>query len=152
MTAAASARVVAVERVVPADPQTVFDLLADPAQHPLLDGSGSVRRAREGNPERLSRGAHFGMDMHLGLTYPIRNVVVEFEEGRLIAWRHFAGHRWRYRLSPVAAGTLVREEWDSTRAPHLWAWYRLMRFPQRNRAGMTATLRRLSEALAAQAP
>lgn len=147
----ASSRVVAVERVVPASPQTVFDLLADPASHPVLDGSGSVRQARPGNPERLSAGARFGMDMRLAVPYRISNVVVEFEEGRLIAWRHFAGHRWRYTLAPVADGTLVREEWDPTRAPHLWPWYRLMGFPERNRQGMQTTLDRLAHHLAAQA-
>lgn len=137
--------VIAVERVVPAEPQTVFDILADPAQHPRLDGSGSVRRAREGNPARLSKGAHFGMDMRLGLRYRIDNTVVEFDEPRQIAWRHFAGHRWRYVLTPVATGTLVREEWDASRVPHLWPYFALTRFPSRNRAGMTASLERLAQ-------
>ena len=34
-------------RFVPAEPQAIFDLLADPSQHPLIDGSGSVRSATE---------------------------------------------------------------------------------------------------------
>ncbi len=151
-----SSTVVAVERVVPADPHTVFELLADPAQHVLLDGSGSVRRAREDNPARLAKGARFGMDMRLGLPYRITNVVVEFEEDRRIAWRHFAGHRWRYLLTPVVAEdsgtgqveTLVREEWDPTRVPQLGACYRVLGFPERNRAGMHATLERLAAAVA----
>ncbi len=151
MLVSASSRVVAVERVVPASPRTVFDLLADPASHPALDGSGSVRRARHGNPERLSAGARFGMDMRLAAPYRISNVVVEFEESRLIAWRHFAGHRWRYTLATVTDGTLVREEWDPTMVPHLWPWYRLLGFPERNRQGMRATLDRLAQTLAAQA-
>lgn len=146
----ASAHVVGVERVVPADPQTVFDLLADPAQHSLLDGSGSVQAASAGNPDRLAIGARFGMDMHLAVPYRVTNVVVEFEEGRLIAWRHVAGHRWRYTLTPVADGTLVREEWDPTTVPQLWPWYRVTGFPQRNRDGMAATLERLAEAVAAR--
>ena len=137
--------VVAVERIVRADPQAVFDLLADPAQHPLLDGSGSVRESRTGNPQRLSMGARFGMDMQLGLSYRITNTVVEFDEPRRIAWRHFAGHRWRYLLTPVANGTLVREEWDPTRVPHLWPWLWLSRFPARNRDGMLASLDHLTE-------
>lgn len=136
--------VVAVERVVRTDPQTVFDVLADPARHPLLDGSGSVRSADADNPSRLSKGARFGMGMQIGLPYRITNTVVEFDEPRRIAWRHFAGHRWRYLLAPVDGGTLVREEWDPTRVPHLWPWYVLSRFPDRNRAGMEATLDRLA--------
>ena len=137
--------VVSVELVVPTDPQPVFDLLADPAQHAVLDGSGSVRGARAGNPTRLAAGAWFGMDMHLAVPYRISNLVVEFDEPRLISWRHFAGHRWRYLLTPVAGGTLVREEWDPTRVPHLWPFYRLASFPERNRRAMTATLQRLAE-------
>jgi len=34
-----------VERVIPAPPEKIFDLLADPRRHPEIDGSGSVRRA-----------------------------------------------------------------------------------------------------------
>ena len=143
-----AAPTVAVERVVQADPQTVFDLLADPAQHAVLDGSGSVREAAAGNPARLTKGARFGMQMQIGLPYRITNVVVEFEEAQRIAWRHFAGHRWRYTLSPVPDGTLVREEWDPSRVPHLGPWYRLSGFPERNRQGMEATLERLAEAVA----
>jgi uncharacterized protein YndB with AHSA1/START domain len=141
--------VVAVERIVPADPQSVFDILADPTQHPVLDGSGSVRRARAGHPVRLSKGARFGMEMNLGLPYRISNTVVEFDEPRRIAWRHFAGHRWRYLLTPVDAGTLVREEWDPRRVPHLWLFFALSRFPARNRAGMRASLERLAQMVSA---
>ena len=41
------------------------------------------------------------MKMKIGAPYKILNEVVEFEEGRRIAWRHFAGHIWRYILEPV---------------------------------------------------
>ena len=133
---------------MPAEPQVVFDLLADPARHPELDGSGSVRRALDGNPERLSKGARFSMDMKLGVSYRISNLVVEFDEPRQIAWRHFAGHRWRYTLTAVDGGTLVREEWDPSRVPHLWLYFRLTRTPARNRAGMEATLERLADLVA----
>jgi len=142
---------VSAERVVPAEPQVVFDLLADPARHPELDGSGSVQRAHDGNPERLSKGARFGMDMRIGVPYRISNIVVEFDEPRRIAWRHFAGHRWRYTLTPVEGGTLVKEEWDPSRVPHLWLYFRLTRTPARNKAGMEATLERLADLVAPRA-
>ena len=38
--------VVAVERSIPADPHTIFQVLTDPAMHPVIDGSGSVREIR----------------------------------------------------------------------------------------------------------
>jgi uncharacterized protein YndB with AHSA1/START domain len=84
--------------VVNATPEQVFALLADPREHPNIDGSGSVRASRSG-PDRLSLGAHFGMTMKLGFPYPIKNEVVEFEPDRLIAWRHPGKHVWRWELS-----------------------------------------------------
>lgn len=135
--------VVSACRVVDASAQQIFDLLADPAMHPLLDGSGSVKASRGGNPDRLSEGATFGMDMRIGVSYQITNTVVEFDEPRLIAWRHFNGHVWRYRLDPVDdTHTMVTEEWDPAHAGGRLT-LRLLRFPARNRRGIEATLRRL---------
>ena len=95
-------RLVAATRIVPAPAEDIFDLLADPARHAEIDGSGTVRQARGSRtPERLSLGATFGMQMRWGAPYKILNEVVEFDEDRLIGWRHFAGHIWRYRLEPL---------------------------------------------------
>jgi hypothetical protein len=135
---------VSVTRLIQADRQWLFDVLADPAQHPLIDGSGSVKAVRPGGPTRLSLGATFSMDMHLKADYRIRNTVVEFDEPSLIGWRHFNGHIWRYRFTEVAGGTEVTEEWDAGGTPNRLALV-LLRFPQRNRAGMIATLDRLAE-------
>lgn len=144
-----SLSVVTVERTIPAYAADIFDVLADPAQHPLIDGSGSVRDTRPDNPKRLSRGAEFGMSMRIGAPYKITNKVVEFDEGRLIAWRHFGGHRWRYELIPVDGGTLVREQWDPSRMPRpSRRLLGLLGFGQRNRRGMEETLLRLERHLA----
>ncbi|HMF03426.1 MAG TPA: SRPBCC family protein, partial [Acidimicrobiia bacterium] len=89
-------RKVSVQRVIAAPPEKIFDVLADPSQHPAIDGSGMVKHTRGEEPERLSLGAKFGMSMRLGIPYNITNTVVEFDDNRLIAWRHFGGHRWRY--------------------------------------------------------
>ncbi len=111
---------ISVERVIPAPPEAIFDLLADPAGHLRIDGSGSVQQSRSGG-RRLGLGDRFGMDMKLGVAYSTRNVVTEFEENRLIAWRtlatgplahFFTGRTWRYELEPVDGGTRVRETWD----------------------------------------
>ena len=75
------------ERIIAADPQELFDIVADPAMHPLIDGSGSVRSAHPGNPDRLSAAARFAMQTRLGAPYKITNTVVVFAEGRRIAWR-----------------------------------------------------------------
>jgi uncharacterized protein YndB with AHSA1/START domain len=110
-----------VERVIPAPADKIFDLIADPRHHPEIDGSGSVRKAQDA-PERLSLGAKFGMSMKLGIPYSMVSEVIEFEDGRRIAWqtrppsplgaRLGGGRIWRYELDPVAEGTRVRETWD----------------------------------------
>ncbi len=130
-----------------APPEVVFGILVDPGQHSRIDGSGSVRKLLKG-PERLSKGATFGMDMKLfGLPYKIRNTVVEFEEDRRIAWRHFAGHRWRYVLDPIADGTRVTESWDYSRLGLTTSLVILFTgFPQRNRESIASTLANLKEA------
>lgn len=140
-------RVISRSIVVAASPQQVFDLLADPGRHSELDGSGSVRGSISG-PARLSQGARFGMRMRLGVPYVIRNQVVEFEEGRRIAWRHFHRHVWRYELEPAGSGTRVTESFDyrDSRSPQA---LERMGFPARNTRGIEATLDRLKERFAA---
>ena len=105
--------VVSAERIIPAPPEAVFGVIADPVRHPEFDGSGQLRGVKPGTPERLVLGATFGMSMRLGMGYSMRNTVIEFEENRRIAWRatlagplgRFLGGRiWRYELEPVAGG------------------------------------------------
>lgn len=111
--------------------------------HPVIDGSGTVRAARS-NGEKLVLGSHFGMDMRLGVPYRINNLVVEFEQDRLIAWRHFSGHRWRYELEPVEGGTLVTETWDANRLRHKWL-LRPLGFTRSTGPNMELTLERLAK-------
>ena len=116
---APSTDVVTVERVIPAPAEKIFDLLADPARHCDIDGSGTVRQAKAGS-ERLALGSKFGMSMKLGIPYSMESTVIEFEEGRRIAWQTWppigkalaGGRIWRYELEPVDGGTRVRETWD----------------------------------------
>lgn len=137
--------------VVDAPPSVVFAILADPRQHARIDGSGTVQALLEG-PERLSQGATFGVRMRLGAPYTIKNTVVEFDEDRRIAWRHFAGHRWRYELEPVGDGTRVTESFDYSRYPTLAAKVlELASFPARNRQGIRDTLPKLKAAAEADA-
>jgi uncharacterized protein YndB with AHSA1/START domain len=141
-------RAVSRVRVVPASPAAVFDVLADPRRHPELDGSGTVRATVTG-PSRLSAGARFGVRMKLLVPYVVRNTVVEFDEGRRIAWRHVGGHVWRYELEGVNGGTRVTEtfDWSAARSPRV---LERLGFPERNAAGMEATLQRLAELVTAR--
>jgi uncharacterized protein YndB with AHSA1/START domain len=141
-------RLVSDSTTIAAPPHVVFAIVADPRQHPRIDGSGSVRAIITG-PDRLAKGATFGVSMRLfGVPYTISNRVVEFEEDRLIAWRHFGAHRWRYALEPTAdGGTRVTETFDYSRYNPVWAAaLRAVGFPERNRRGITGTLARLKQA------
>jgi uncharacterized protein YndB with AHSA1/START domain len=109
------------ERLIPAPPELIFDLLADPSRHHEIDGSGSVRQPRS-SPQTLTLGATFVMSMKMGIAYSTVSTVVDFEENRRIAWQTFStitwiarwggGRVWSYDLQPEQGGTLVRETWD----------------------------------------
>lgn len=131
--------------VVDADPATVFDILADPSQHRLFDGSDTVR-GRIGGPPRLYLGAQFSMRMRWVAPYVVKNTVVEYDEDRLIAWRHFARHIWRYELIPDQGAdgvrTTVVETFDWRPAP-LGFLYPRTGLLRRNDNAIRATLQRL---------
>ena len=131
-------------RLIDAPAERIFEVLATPALHSVIDGSGTVRGEQPNGPARLSAGARFGMEMKLGPKYKILNRVVEFEEGHRIAWRHFSRHIWRYTLEPRGGATLVTEQWDARSVP--WKLVlRLAGFPRRHPASIEKTLVRLEE-------
>lgn len=132
------------ERFIPAAPEEIFELLATPAKHSLIDGSDTVKGVLPKGPERLSAGAKFGMDMKMGASYKIMNRVVEFDEGRRLAWRHFYGHVWRYVLEPVDGGTLVTEQWDA-RNMRGRLGLRITGFTRRHPGNIERTLANLEE-------
>jgi hypothetical protein len=81
------------------------------------------------------------------------NTVIEFEDGRRIAWAPKpvfrgkertgqAGRVWRYELEPVDGGTRVTETWDAT---HEKAWFlvKLTGGVKRTAKGMDASLANL---------
>ena len=144
--------VVTVERLIPSPPEPIFDLIADPARHPDIDGSGSVRGAKAGS-QRLALGSSFGMSMKLGIPYSMVSTVVEFDENRRLAWqtrgptaigKHFGGRIWRYELEPAEGGTLVRESWDITHESAMTKPL-VRRAAGETRKAMTATLERIEQ-------
>lgn len=135
-------KVITRSTIVPAPAQAIFDLLADPRRHSEIDGSGSVKGAEGDAPQRLGLNSKFGMKMRIGLPYKMENTVVEFEEGRLIGWRHLGGHIWRYILEPVDGGTKVTEQfdWNTNRAPLM---LKIMRAETNNAKAIERTLQNL---------
>lgn len=105
-------KIVSVSKLVSASPEQIFELLANPAMHAVIDGSGSVIAPKSSAPQRLSLNTTFDMSMKKGAPYKITNTVVEFVEGKQIAWRHFGGHVWRYILEPTQGGTMVTEQFS----------------------------------------
>ena len=105
--------------VVEASPSTIFAILSNPKRHKDIDGSATVT-ANVSGPAVLTLGSKFGMKMRLGITYWIRNTVVEFKQDELIAWRHLGRWRWRYELVNLGNGsTQVTETFDGSFAPAL---------------------------------
>jgi uncharacterized protein YndB with AHSA1/START domain len=97
-------RVVSASREIAAGPERIFELIADPAQQPRWDGNDNLAAAPEGQRVR-QRGDVFTMRLTRG---SIReNHVVEFDEGRRIAWmpaepgQRPPGHLWRWELEPA---------------------------------------------------
>jgi uncharacterized protein YndB with AHSA1/START domain len=115
-----SERIVTAERTVRAPAEVLFELIADPARQPEWDGNDNL--AHSGPDQRVRAvGDVFVTDLTNGQSR--ENHVVEFEEGRLIAWRPAPpgeqppGHLWRWRLEPQADG--------STLVTHVYDWSQL---------------------------
>ena len=141
-------RVVSATREIAAGAGPIFELIADPAAQPDWDGNDNLASAPAG--QRVRRpGDVFAMTLTRG---EIReNHVVEFEEGRRIAWtpaepgKMPPGHLWRWELEPVDP--------SRTRVTHTYDWTRLTdegRLP-RARATTTDRLRASLDRLAALA-
>jgi hypothetical protein len=106
--------------VINAPAAKIFDIIARPTLHPKIDGSNTVKGVNWG-PDRLSLGAKFGMSMNIGIRYKITNIVVEFKENELIAWRHLGRWVWRYELRAISSNqTEVTESFDGRPSPLQW--------------------------------
>ena len=112
-------RVVSVSREIAAGPGPIFELIADPAQQPRWDGNDNLAEAAAGQRVRRA-GDVFRMTLTQGQVR--ENHVVEFDEGRLIAWtpaepgQEPPGHLWRWELEPAGASrTRVTSTYDWTR-------------------------------------
>ena len=130
--------------IINAPVSKIFDVIANPQMHPIIDGSNSVRSVIKG-PARLTLGSKFGMNMEIGVKYRITNTVVEFEENKLIAWRHLGRWIWRYELKEISATqTVVIESFDGTKTP-LNLWLKVRKAYPYTQKAVAKTLVRLKE-------
>ncbi|BBZ09998.1 hypothetical protein MBRA_01930 [Mycobacterium branderi] len=137
---------VSASRDIAAPAVRIFELIADPSQQPRWDGNDNLAEAV--TAQRVRRvGDVFEMKLTLGTIR--ENHVVEFEEGRRIAWRPSEpgrrppGHLWRWELEPI--------DETHTRVTHTYDWTRLTdknRLPRARRTTaerLLASLDRLAE-------
>ncbi|HYY87650.1 MAG TPA: SRPBCC family protein [Chloroflexota bacterium] len=111
-------RTVTASREIAASADRIFALIADPMEQPRWDGNDNLKAAAPGQRVRAV-GDVFTMRLSLG---SIReNHVVEFVEGRCIAWRPAEpgqsppGHQWAWKLEPIGPSlTLVTHTYDWT--------------------------------------
>jgi uncharacterized protein YndB with AHSA1/START domain len=114
------ARVVSAGRQVAAPAEQIFELIADPALQPRWDGNDNLAEAA---PDQRVRGVGAVFRTTLTTGSVRENHVVEFDEGRRIAWTPAdvgsapAGHLWRWELEPIDA--------THTRVTHTYDWTRL---------------------------
>jgi len=108
--------VVTASRAIAAPADKIFELIADPAMQPQWDGNDNLAEAPTGQRVRTV-GDVFTMRLTEGSDRT--NHVIEFEEGRLIAWLPSEpgmpppGHLWRWRLEPLdGSRTLVTHTYD----------------------------------------
>jgi len=95
----------------------LFNYIANPKNHPRIDGSKMVRGKAYG-PKKLSMNSWFVMRQVRIISYFMPNKIVEFEEGKLIAWRNALPSRWRYEFITLPDGsTQVTQYLDCSRTP-----------------------------------
>lgn len=113
-------KVISASAVIHAPAAEVFEQIADPANQPAWDGNDNLAESAPG------QRVHAVGDSFVTFTtkgYERHNRVVEFEEGRRIAWRPSEpdlwepGHLWRWELAPVDDGT--------TQVTHTYDWTEL---------------------------
>lgn len=99
-------QVVSASGIIAASADTIFELIADPANQTRWDGNDNLAHA-ESNQRVQAAGDVFLMTLTNGKTR--ENHVVEFSEGQLIAWKpspiggRQPGHLWRWELRTLDA-------------------------------------------------
>lgn len=135
-------RVVRARAVIDAPAAEIFEQIADPSRQPVWDGNDNLSHAEAGQRVRQVGDVFVMMLTNGGRRL---NHVVEFEEGKRIAWRPSEpgqappGHLWRWELHPIDVGI--------TEVIHTYDWAEL-RDENRLQRAQATTVDRLQASIA----
>lgn len=122
---------VSASTIINAPAEAIFAVLADPAKHAAIDGTGWVGEPID-RPALAAAGQVFRMAMyhpnHPDGSYQMANRVQVFDPPRAISWEpgqdtggdglRFGGWFWRYDLAPAGeSGTKVTLSYDWSAVP-----------------------------------
>jgi len=146
-----------VQRIIPADPATIFRVLCDPQGHVAIDSSGMLMDATGEPVSAVGDSFVVHMDREalndypLGL-YDVTVTIATFVPDREIAWtilgqiRPQIGHVYGYTLAPIDEGTLVTSYYDWSNIDPVWREAAI--FPVISEGALRATLGILARTVA----
>ena len=151
-----------VDRIIPADPASIFEILRSPQGHVSIDSTGMLMWA-EGEPAtqvgdtflmHMDRDALRDFPLEL---YDVTVSITRFEQDRAIEWTIISswldpplGHVYGYQLEPIDGGTKVTSyyDWSALAEPYRG----VIGFPIIPEQALRATLGILARTVAPGAP
>ena len=145
--------------IINAPAEAIFAVLADPATHAAIDGTGWVRESVDGQ-QLTEAGQVFRVAMYNdgvpGGHYRMANLVQVFDPPRAISWEpgqdnadgslRTVGHVWRYDLAPAGpSGTEVTLSYDWSAVPDSFRQQLPFQFPPFAPDHLTNSLAHLAE-------
>jgi hypothetical protein len=149
-----------VQRLIPADASTIFNLLCDPQGHVAIDSSGMLQSATGERVNAVGDSFVVHMDREALNDYPmglydVTVTITAFTRDREIAWtilgqiRPQIGHIYGYKLEPADEGTLVTSYYDWSAIDPTWRKAGI--FPVISELALRATLGILARTVARSA-
>lgn len=120
-----------VQRLIPADPSTIFAVVSDPKGHVAIDASGMLQ-SWSGEPAGAAGDTFvIHMDREALGDYPMGKydvtvTITGYEQDEYISWEVSGegfpsiGHYYGYRLEPADGGTLVTSIYDWSNIGEDW--------------------------------
>ncbi len=146
-----------IQRIIPADPATIFRVLCDPHGHVTIDSSGMLMDATGQPVTAVGDSFVVHMDRESLNDYPMGRYdvtvrITTFVPDREIAWTILGqiqpplGHVYGYTLEPVDSGTLVTSYYDWSSIDPTWKEAGI--FPVISEGALRATLGILARTVA----